>query len=132
MKSKVVVDREDWRETVEERTKVFRENVKKAFHRIFPRTQTLSLGLSVHSTFGIDLEGMEEITARVEIYQEYDKPEVTHDDLVRISKAFGTKVIDLSDGRSEEGCETCDYGSSYGIEIKIKWVDEEALAKFLS
>lgn len=56
---------------------------------------------------------------KVEFYKMYDKPKITFDKLSEISKKFGTKLIDISDGRSNDGCETCDYGSSYGVLLTI-------------
>jgi hypothetical protein len=40
--------------------------------------------------------------------------------LEKISKKFGTKLINLSDGRNDSGCDTCDHGSSYGATIIIE------------
>lgn len=49
----------------------------------------------------------------------YEAPGViTFAKLQMLSELFGTVKIDVDD-YSEGGCETCDYGSDYGHEIKI-------------
>lgn len=61
----------------------------------------------------------------VDVAQMYDRPDLykpkgsTLDALVRLSETFGTDVIDVRDGWSVAGCETCDYGSSYGTVLVI-------------
>lgn len=69
----------------------------------------------LESCIALTPEGFE-----VEFWEQYDRPQITFDKLEQISKAFGTKLIDLRNGRTEGGCATCDYGSSYGILIKIR------------
>jgi len=39
--------------------------------------------------------------------------------LVAFSKEFGTDNIDKYEDISNGGCETCDYGSSYGFALRI-------------
>lgn len=38
--------------------------------------------------------------------------------LIRLSELFGTTSIDV-DNFAESGCESCDYGSSYGHDIQV-------------
>lgn len=56
----------------------------------------------------------------VEFWEMYERPQITFDKLKQISEAFSTDLIDLSDGRSYGGCDTCDYGSSYGVTITVR------------
>ncbi len=56
----------------------------------------------------------------VEYESMYDRPKITFDFLESLSEAFKTKHIDLENGHSQSGCETCDYGSSYGVVITLK------------
>lgn len=39
--------------------------------------------------------------------------------LIAFTKEFGTENIDKYDDISSQGCETCDYGSSYGFALRI-------------
>lgn len=56
----------------------------------------------------------------VEYEAMYDRPTITFAFLESLSEAFKTKHIDLENGHSQSGCETCDYGSSYGVVITLK------------
>lgn len=40
--------------------------------------------------------------------------------LMRLAEFFGTTNIDDADHFQNAGCETCDYGSSYGFTLVIK------------
>jgi len=48
----------------------------------------------------------------------YESPNLNFAKLMELSKLFGTEEINV-DNYSEGGCETCDYGSSYGHTIQI-------------
>jgi len=54
----------------------------------------------------------------IEYTREYDAPPLNFETLHKISELFGTKEIHV-DTISQSGCETCDYGSSYGHRIII-------------
>lgn len=55
---------------------------------------------------------------RVKISQMYEYVSISFGDLLMISQFFGTQQI--GDTRySSSGCETCDYGSSYEITLRI-------------
>lgn len=56
----------------------------------------------------------------VEYEAMYDRPTITFDFLESLSEAFKTKYINIEDGHSNRGCETCDFGSSYGVVITLK------------
>ena len=49
----------------------------------------------------------------------YNRPQISFQKLVELSELLGTKSINLRDGYSREGCHSCDYGSSYAVEIHI-------------
>ena len=56
---------------------------------------------------------------RVEISRMYDPPGLSFEILERISRFFETEK--LGDERfSDEGCESCDYGSKYGFVLEVK------------
>src|SRR5574343_268593 len=44
----------------------------------------------------------------------YSAPAITFSMLKDLSNTFGTDSIDVDKSISEQGCETCDYGSIYG------------------
>lgn len=48
----------------------------------------------------------------------YDSPNLNFAKLKALGELFGTEEINV-DNYSESGCETCDYGSSYGHTIQI-------------
>lgn len=54
----------------------------------------------------------------VTISQMYEYVEVDFSDLLAISQFFGTQQIGDTRYHSD-GCETCDYGSSYEITLRI-------------
>jgi len=59
----------------------------------------------------------------VSVTQMYDKPSYEGGMLAllqNMAKAMGTKEIDIYSSESSSGCESCDYGSSYGWEF-IGW-----------
>lgn len=56
---------------------------------------------------------------RVELERMYGYATLSFARLSKISEFFGTKNIN-EDRRSQDGCETCDYGSSYTINLTIE------------
>lgn len=55
-----------------------------------------------------------------EVTQMYDKPfEVNFKSLKAFSVLFDTDNLDIYYDISESGCDTCDYGSSYGYAIRV-------------
>ncbi len=59
-------------------------------------------------------------TLIVEYEASYNRPSITFAFLESLSEAFKTKHINLENGHSLSGCETCDYGSSYAVEITLR------------
>lgn len=55
----------------------------------------------------------------VEATAMYDAPRLGFQQLKQISEFFGTENVDKYDDISWGGCETCDYGSSYGFVVRI-------------
>ena len=52
--------------------------------------------------------------------QMYESPRITMQFLSALSLYFGTTDVDIVGGISQPGCETCDYGSLYGHEIRVR------------
>jgi len=48
-----------------------------------------------------------------------DLPGPTLERLMRLADFFGTTSIDV-DNYAQGGCETCDYGSSYGFDLQVR------------
>ena len=48
----------------------------------------------------------------------YESPNLSFAILMKLSELFGTEEIDVDDF-AYKGCDTCDYGSSYGHEIQV-------------
>lgn len=50
----------------------------------------------------------------------YESPHLNLDILMQLAEFLGTKNINDDDRFSNEGCETCDYGSSYGFTLTAR------------
>lgn len=55
----------------------------------------------------------------IELSNMYQPPGLSFAQLKALSEFFDTEKIDDTDRFSQEGCETCDFGSSYGFTLKI-------------
>jgi hypothetical protein len=55
----------------------------------------------------------------------YSPPGLHFSQLMKISKFFDSKNLDEVEHFSNEGCPTCDYGSSYGFTLTIRPDNEE-------
>ncbi|MFZ2992458.1 MAG: hypothetical protein WA061_01970 [Microgenomates group bacterium] len=55
----------------------------------------------------------------IKIEQMYEYVSCTFSQLEELSIFFDTKNIDWENGYCQGGCETCDFGSSYEIEIEV-------------
>lgn len=58
------------------------------------------------------------VSIRVEAM--YEAPELSFAKLAALSEFFETKNINDDERFSGSGCETCDYGSSYGFELVVR------------
>lgn len=56
----------------------------------------------------------------IEIACMYEAPSPTYDVLMAMADFFGTMNINDDEHFSEGGCETCDYGSSYGYTLTVR------------
>lgn len=65
------------------------------------------------------LENSPEIV-RVEIKCMYEVPQPNLQVMTDLAEFFGTKNINDDDRFADGGCETCDYGSSYGYTLSIR------------
>ena len=50
----------------------------------------------------------------------YEAPGRSLKQLILLSEFFGTTEIEEADNFSLPGCESCDYGSRYGVTLEIK------------
>ena len=50
----------------------------------------------------------------------YEAPGLSFANLMELAEFFGTKAINDERRFNVSGCETCDYGSSYGFQLRIK------------
>ncbi len=55
----------------------------------------------------------------IDFTDEYEAPEISFERLKKLSEFFGTDKVDVVDKIARGGCETCDYGSAYGHQIKV-------------
>lgn len=56
----------------------------------------------------------------ITLAQMYEPPGLSFAQLMSLAEFFGTKNINDDDRFGEAGCETCDYGSSYGFTLTIR------------
>lgn len=61
----------------------------------------------------------------IAVQRMYEPPILNLDVLMKLASFFGTIKID-DDRFSWGGCETCDYGSSYGFDLTIRCSKEES------
>jgi len=60
-------------------------------------------------------------TINAEFGSMYERPDINFAKLKQISNEFKTDDIKFSDGSaSHSGCDTCDYGSLYTVQLTIK------------
>ncbi len=60
----------------------------------------------------------------VELYCMYESPAFNSLVIQLLCEQFGTKHINETNRFAEGGCETCDYGSSYGFTLDILLPEE--------
>ena len=56
----------------------------------------------------------------ITVSQMYNPPHVNLDILMQLAEFLGTKNINDDERFANEGCETCDYGSSYGFTLSAR------------
>lgn len=56
---------------------------------------------------------------RIKLYQMYEAPGLKLSHLMALCEFFGTKNID-DERFSQNGCDTCDYGSRYGFDLVVR------------
>lgn len=64
---------------------------------------------------------------QIELAESYSAPTLSFHQLKALGDFFGTMNIDTRDSFSRGGCETCDYGSSYGFTLYIKPEEEDSV-----
>lgn len=98
------------------------EEITEAILKIWDEVKTERKDLWYES-IGSDDFAVQENTpemVRVRFAKMYSAPSLSFAHLKKLSAFFGTDNIDNGDEFSDPGCETCDYGSSYGFTIYIK------------
>ncbi len=56
---------------------------------------------------------------RIKFSQMYEYINLSFETLLALSEIFQTKKIDIWNRENYSGCETCDYGSSYQVSVRI-------------
>jgi hypothetical protein len=56
----------------------------------------------------------------LELSNMYEAPGLRLQDLIELVDFFGTKNIESAGNFSHGGCETCDFGSSYGFTLQVR------------
>jgi len=90
------------------------KEVEEQFQKVWPH------GNFEWSKVFIEVLSNTENNIQVKVSSMYDPPGLTFAQLMLLSEIFGTKQIDAGEKVADSGCETCDYGSSYGFVIDIK------------
>lgn len=81
--------------------------VRENLIKIFGKTETLEFSYDKPTD-----------SINIRIGNMYTSPNLSFDKLLQLSKLFGTTKIDVDD-YAHSGCDSCDYGSDYGHEIRI-------------
>lgn len=76
------------------------------------------MGWESAGCIAVDKNTTEEV--KVTISCMYEAPSPTLDVLMQLAEFFGTKNINDDDRFANGGCETCDYGSSYGYTLTVR------------
>lgn len=69
-------------------------------------------------TIGMKRNGKGDECVTIECLREYGPIELTFAHLKEVSEFFGTDHINV-EPETNAGCETCDYGSSYGFTMEV-------------
>ncbi len=72
-----------------------------------------------HSYLQINIVKNKDNEVLFEVISMYESPTLNFNIYKKYSEFFGTENIDKYDDISENGCETCDYGSKYGYAIRV-------------
>ncbi|TXH10288.1 MAG: hypothetical protein E6R04_05830 [Spirochaetes bacterium] len=56
---------------------------------------------------------------RIKFTQMYEYIDLSFETLLALSEIFQTRKIDIGERENWGGCETCDYGSSYQVSVRI-------------
>ena len=67
----------------------------------------------------LDIERPTKDSLTIEIKQMYEYVDCSFGRLKKLSELFGTDNIDMNNWASK-GCDTCDFGSSYTVNLDIK------------
>ena len=79
-----------------------------------------------HYCMGWEKDGCIEVLSNktenvvIKLHCMYESPAINIDILTQLAEFFGTKNINDDDRFGICGCETCDYGSSYGFNLTVR------------
>lgn len=93
-----------------------KEELEKIVNDVFKGNQSWEV-FDVNIIKHTSSELLFEATHMYDWYEEFNKPNSTH--LKAFSEVFNTDNIDVYDEIRRGGCETCDYGSSYGFALRV-------------
>lgn len=68
----------------------------------------------------IEVSGEMSSYVRIRVASMYSAPGLNFALLSDLSEFFGTRNINDDDRFGHGGCDTCDYGSSYGLELSVR------------
>jgi len=77
-----------------------------------------SMGWEGEKSVNIDSNKSDEVKITFDCM--YEQPNLNLDVLMNLADFFGTKNINDDNRFSIGGCETCDYGSSYGFTLTVR------------
>jgi hypothetical protein len=84
------------------------------------------------SNFEVEVVERNKNGVKMRVSSQYNPPDLAFEQLMRLADFFGTKAINDDDRFGIEGCETCDYGSSYGFTLTIKPEKQELASGLVS
>ena len=83
------------------------QKIKEIWNDVYEKPDSIEID-EVDGGFDIKLEAM------------YERPILNLTFVMQLADFFETKNINDDDDFGWSGCETCDYGSSYGFTLKIR------------
>lgn len=106
-----------------------RKLLKMSYVKEFSEEEKLEIKTKIAEILSKDYDSEpHEIVVRdgvIELERMYQYVTVTFKQLTEIAKVLGTDEINLSNGESYGGCESCDYGSSYTVELKFTYPNDK-------
>jgi len=82
-------------------------------------TRTKEEVLDFAKTLWPEVDKIEWYNDTLSVSQMYDAPDLTLTHLMKLATFFDTMNVGKYDDIAMGGCETCDFRSSYGFELKV-------------